>query len=232
MYELLQLTLEKIKINKLSDNSVKYKLLDLFSTITEKLENCAFYNKVESKNIKDGKLILPYLPHVYVNIIKEIYPEYLLYLYNRSESGQNQNIKEEKNSSTLNQSRTLQDFNMEKLRKSQSSIINSEVKDFFSKYYAVAKLCTERIELNSTPLTSIGDLETIYRQLACITLKDNFFKISSNIYEDQSSFKINNYNRDLGKQMPKNYGYYIADGMYNIIKLIEFERIEDDPDDE
>ena len=50
--------------------------------------------------------------------------------------------------------------------------------------------------------------------------------------EDQSSFKINNYNRDLGKQMPKNYGYYIADGMYNIIKLIEFERIEDDPDDE
>ena len=189
IYELLQLTLEKIKINKVADSGVKYKLFDLFTTLTEKLENCAFYNKVESKNIKDGKLILPYLPHVYVNIIKEIYPEYLLYLYNRSESGQNQNIKEEKNSSTLNQSRTLQDFNMEKLRKSQSSIINSEVKDFFSKYYASAKLCTERIEISSTPLSKANNLETMYRQLACITLKDNFYKISINIYEDQSSFK-------------------------------------------
>ena len=189
IYELLQLTLEKIKINKVADNGVKNKLFDLFITVTEKLENCAFYNKVESKNMKEGKLILPYLPHVYLNIIKEIYPEYLLYLYNRNESGQNQNIKDDKNSSSLNQGRSSQEFRMNKIKKNHSSMINSEVKDFFSKYYAVAKLCTERIDLSSTPLSSIGDLETIYRQLACITLKDNFFKISINIYEDQSSFK-------------------------------------------
>jgi len=53
----------------------------------------------------------------------------------------------------------------------------------------VAKLSTERLELSSTPLSKGDDLEIIYRQLACITLKDNFFKISINIYEDQSSFK-------------------------------------------
>ena len=189
MYELLQLTLEKIKINKVSDNSVKYKLLDLFSTITEKLENCAFYNKVESKQPKEGKLILPYLPHVYLNIIKEIYPEYLLYLYNRNESGQNQNIKDNKSSSTLNQGGSSQDLSMNKNKQNQSSTINSQVQDFFSTYFAVAKLSTERLELSSTPLSKGDDLEIIYRQLACITLKDNFFKISINIYEDQSSFK-------------------------------------------
>ena len=186
IYELLQLTLEKININKLKDENVKYKLFDLFNIVTEKLENCAFYNKAESKNLKEGKLILPYLPHVYINMIKEIYPEYLLYLYNRSESGQSQNIKEEKTNTTLKQSRTLQEFNIGQIIKKNSSVIGSEVKDFFSKYYATAKLCTERIELSSTPFQPAEYLETIYRQLACITLKDNFYKISIRIYDENS----------------------------------------------
>ena len=50
--------------------------------------------------------------------------------------------------------------------------------------------------------------------------------------EDQSVFKINNYSRELSQALPNNYGYYISDGMFDIIKLIEFERIEDDTDDE
>jgi hypothetical protein len=122
-------------------------------------------------------------------MIKEIYPEYVLYLYNTNESGQSQNIKEEKRNTTFKQSRTLQEFNIDQINRKNSAVIVSEVKDFFSKYYASAKLCTERIELASTPFQPAEDLETIYRQLACITLKDNFYKISINIYEDQSSFK-------------------------------------------
>jgi len=186
IYELLQLMLEKININKLKDENVKYKLFDLFNVVTEKLENCAFYNKAESKNLKDGKLILPYLPHVYINMIKEIYPEYVLYLYNTNESGQSQNIKEEKRNTTFKQSRTLQEFNIDQINRKNSAVIISEVKDFFSKYYASAKLCTERIELASTPFQPAEDLETIYRQLACITLKDNFYKISISIYDENS----------------------------------------------
>ena len=182
IYELIQLTLEKIKMAKVTDSNVKSKLLDLFVFVTDKLENCAFYNKTDSKNIKEGKLILPYLPHVYLNIIKEIYPEYISYIYNRNESGQSQNIKEEK-------TRSMQSFHPDNETETQSSIISSEVKDFFSKYYALAKLCTEMIELSSTPFTKPEILDTTYRQLACITLKDNFFKISTNIYPDQSSFK-------------------------------------------
>ena len=69
---------------------------------------------------------------------------------------------------------------------------------------------------------------------------DEWFKkidVSEGVYigpgvEDQSIFKINNYSRDLGKPIPKNYGYYIADGIYDTIKLIEFKRIEADSDDD
>ena len=50
--------------------------------------------------------------------------------------------------------------------------------------------------------------------------------------EDQNIFKINNYSRELSQAQPKNYGYYIAEGSCKPIKLIEFERIEDDDDDE
>ena len=188
IYELLQLSFEKVNIRKVTDNNVRYKLLDLFNVVTEKLENCAFYGKTDSKIIKDGKLILPYLPHVYLNMIKEIYPEYISYLYNKSESGQS-NIKEEKRNSALKPSQTLLEFGANKSNRNNSSSINSEVKDFFSKYYASAKLCTERLDLTSTPLQPAESLETIYRQLACITLKDNFYRISINIYDDQNSFK-------------------------------------------
>ena len=186
IYELLQLALEKIKVTKVVDYDLRTKLLDLFNIVTEKLENCVFYNKTDSKNLKNGKIILPYLPHIYLNIIKEIYPEYLLYIYNKNESGQSQRIKEE-TSNKLKPSKTLREFNINQVK--NSTIIKSELKDFYSRYYAAAKLCTERVDLDSAPLTKPDFLETIYRQLACITLKDNFFKISINIYEEQNSFK-------------------------------------------
>ena len=189
IYELLQLTLDKIKISKVSDSNAKYKLFDLFNIVTEKLENSAFYNKTDSKVLKDSKLILPYLPHVYLNIIKEIYPEYLLYLYNSNGSGRNQNIKDERNNSVLKTNLTLQEFNMSKMNRKNTIYIGSEVKDFYSTYYASAKLCTEKLELTSTPFSKAENLEIIYRQLSCIALKDNFYTISICLYDDQNSFK-------------------------------------------
>ena len=50
--------------------------------------------------------------------------------------------------------------------------------------------------------------------------------------EEQNILKISNYNRELSSQFPPNYGFYIAEGLYHIIKLIEFERIEESEDDE
>ncbi len=69
---------------------------------------------------------------------------------------------------------------------------------------------------------------------------ENWYKyidVSEGVYigpgvDDQNVFKINNYSRELSQTQPKNYGYYIAEGACKAIKLIEFERIEGDEDDE
>ena len=49
---------------------------------------------------------------------------------------------------------------------------------------------------------------------------------------EQGVLKISSISRELSDPVPINYGFYIADGMYNIVKLIEFEKIEVIEDDE
>ena len=61
--------------------------------------------------------------------------------------------------------------------------------------------------------------------------------ISQGVYigpgvDEQNLLKISNYTRELSVQLPRNYGYYIAEGSYYVIKLIEFERVEESEDDE
>lgn len=50
--------------------------------------------------------------------------------------------------------------------------------------------------------------------------------------DEQSLFKITSYSKELTIRQPKNYGYYISEGIYHIVKLIEFEKIEVMEDDE
>ena len=50
--------------------------------------------------------------------------------------------------------------------------------------------------------------------------------------EEQGVYNIASYSKELSQLLPKNYGYYIADGYYHTIKLLEFERIEADDNDE
>ena len=50
--------------------------------------------------------------------------------------------------------------------------------------------------------------------------------------DDQNILKISNYTRELSMALPKNYGYYIAEGSYHVVKLIEFEKVEESEDDE
>ena len=189
VYELLQITLDKFKLDKVYDISIKNKLIDLFNIITDRLINCVFNDKTDSKLIKQDKLILPYLPHIYLNIMKEIYPDYENYVYNKSsDSGQNQNIGEDipdiNSGNSLTQSDTIK-------IESHSPVINSKVNDFYSIYYSASKLCTERVELNATPTTSAEFLNIFYRQLTCITLKENFYKILINIYGDSNLCRKN-----------------------------------------
>ena len=69
---------------------------------------------------------------------------------------------------------------------------------------------------------------------------DNWFKFidtSQGLYigpgvEDQNILRVTSYGRELSQRLPANYGFFIQEGGFNIIKLIEFERWEENEDDE
>ena len=191
MYELLQITLTKFQLEKVFDPNTKSRLIELFNIITEKLSNCVFNDRTDSIHIKEDKLILPYLPHIYLNMVRELYKEYVPYLYNKiTDLGQNKNINEEnipalKSNNTLNQSETL------KYDLLLSAGISSKVNDFYSIYYSASKLCTERFELKDTPNTPSEFLNIFYREISCITLKENFYKILINLYNDTNLIRKN-----------------------------------------
>ncbi len=76
-------------------------------------------------------------------------------------------------------------------------------------------------------------------KISDLTYEEWFKKIdvSEGLYigpgvEDQNILKVSNYSRELSQKLPNNYGFYISEGNYNIIKLIEFERMEESEDDE
>ena len=49
---------------------------------------------------------------------------------------------------------------------------------------------------------------------------------------DQGVLRISTITREMSDPIPPNYGYYICEGMHYVVKLIEFEKIEVDQDDE
>ena len=188
VYELLQITLAKFPLDKVFDANTKNRLIEIFNLITDKLTNCVFNDKTDSKHVDEDKLILPYLPHIYLNMVKAIYPESLLYLYNKViDPGQNQSLEE---TSVLKSNDPLKKASKMKEEK-LSSGINSKVHDFYTLYYSASKLCTERVDLNSTPCSNGDYLNMFYRQIACITLKENFYQILNNLYSDPNLYKKN-----------------------------------------
>ena len=188
MYELLQITLVKYKLDKVFDVNTKNKLIELFNTITEKLNYCVFNDKTDSIYIKEGKLILPYLPHIYINIVKEVYPEFTSYLYNKYYNS-SQNINEEK-FTTIKDGDSLKNTDSQKLGVSSSGI-NSKLEDFYSLYYSATKLSNERVDLNATPNSNKDFLNQYYRYISCITLKENFSTILISLYGDLNLCKKN-----------------------------------------
>ena len=50
--------------------------------------------------------------------------------------------------------------------------------------------------------------------------------------DSQTIFKVNGFNKELSQTFPKNYGFYMIEGACHIIKLLEFEKMGDDEDDE
>jgi hypothetical protein len=194
MYELLQVALIKCNIQKIVDSTIRNKIIDVFSILTEKLTKCVFNNKTDSIFTKENKIILPYLPHIYLNIIKEIgsFSDYLPYLYNKStDQSQTEEI-------------IINDKKDNKFKRTESTIksanIKSKIHDFYNLYITACKLCSEMIDdKNAAPSQPVSFLNLFYRQLACITLKDNFYQILNLMNADSSTLK--NYLTDIISQL-------------------------------
>ena len=64
-----------------------------------------------------------------------------------------------------------------------------------------------------------------------------YIDVSEGLYigagiEEQSVLKITAYGRELSEALPKNYGFYVCEGNFYICKIIEFERMVENEDDE
>ena len=155
LYEIVQLTSTKYSIYNFENKDIKSDIENTFINITNKLFDAVFNQKTDSKFINDSKLMMPFLPHVYTNLVRELYREDDLYHIN-SEGGKSDNSG----------------FNP-KLFKSKGTSENLDKKKGLSKTtIKVEKLSLETTKTPSQKLTKSG------------TTKEEFETSISAFYED------------------------------------------------
>ena len=208
LYETMELTLEKYKLSEINENTdIKKKINIIFSYITNKLMESSFNNKTDSKYTKDNKMVLPFLPHAYLNIIEELYRENLYKKEtvdtHKQEEENNEQIKDGNNENEIiNEFIVNNNKDSEELKVSKGS-----VSKFYHHYCFSAKLSTEYIEEEQQIIDTIqkDKLNEYYRKISFITLKENFSKLIMNIFYDN----INN---------QKKYLTEIIKGLINLIR--------------
>ena len=195
IYELLQLFLYKMPINTLKENSeIKKNLVDIFYNVTDKLTESSFDGKTDSKYIKPRKLVLPILPHVFYNIIDELYKSNNL--YKKISSGHQQ--QEKKDNEEYLHFEIITDNKIQNIQapKKESDEFDNilkgakgKVNDFYKVYFSAAKVCTEYLDESLCVNHEDKILNSTYRKLSLITLKSNFYKIMIGIFDNQNSIK-------------------------------------------
>ena len=188
MYELLQLTLERYDIQEIS-NDIKHDISDIFGDLTDKLTESVFHNKIDSKYVKDNKLVLPILPHIYSNIIKEEYPTENLYKKNLERNSQKKSQNTSKN--LFNNKFSNDSISSAPKRETTNDNINqiSAEDNFYQNFCTVFEQSSEYNDENSNNNQQFDALNSIYRKLAFITLKEDFYKIINYLYRDNTSIK-------------------------------------------
>ena len=192
LYEVMQLSLDKFQIKNVDNSEVIKSINDTFNIITTKLMDASFDNKVDSQYSTDEKLVIPILPHVYTNLVREIFKRDNLYLKDTG-GGKLKKELEEKNNNLVNLntmisgSISVANENDDKSRGLTFAIAEKEkgtLSTFYDEYYMELEKSSEyntepEEELNNTQ--GHGMLNLIYRQLAMITLKENYFNLYSSI---------------------------------------------------
>ena len=194
IYEVLQLLLYKFPLKNIKDNyEIKKSLTDIFNTTTNKLIETSFEGQVDTLYVSNMRFVLPILPHIYYNILIEIFKN--SNLYKKVSLGQ----KQEDNNENQNKSPIFNEANENKdqiiiERNKTDDLENKEtsgkVNVFYRLYYSATKSCSEYLDDNIGVSHEPKILNDYYRKLAFITLKSDFFSISQGIYYDnQNSLK-------------------------------------------
>ena len=189
MYELLQLTLEKYDIQNINIE-IKQSVTNIFADLTEKLTDSVFHDKTDSKYLKDNKIVLPFLPCVYTNIIKEEYPTENLYKKNTEGNSQKKSQNNANKNLFLNKFSSDSVSNLIKKDTLENLDKTSAEDNFYLIYCAQSKLSSEYNDEKLSKNQQCSELNSIYRKLAFITLKENFYKIIYFICHGNNIFNV------------------------------------------
>jgi hypothetical protein len=224
LYEIMQISLDKFKLVDTDSNEVIKSVIDTFNIITSKLMDSSFDNKADSFYTTREKLILPILPHVYTNIVREIFQKDNLYKKDMGGGKLKKDIENEINNlnkGKLTRLRSLKTMicvdtepinntnsnkNSLSMSKTNSLIQNGSINDerargltvsmeekekgtlslFYEDYYSeLIKSSEYSVELDAANDADPSILNLIYRQLAMITLKENYFKLYTCIFGEK-----------------------------------------------
>ena len=189
LYEIMELTLEKYKISDINENSdIKKKINIIFNYITNKLMESAFNNKYDSKYTKDNKIVLPFLPHIYLNVIDELcgenlYKKETIDIHKKEEENE-ENEKDNNDNDIINDFVIINNINNKDSEELKE--IKGSVNKFYHHYCFSAKLSSEYIEAEQQSIdpTKFDKLNEYYRKISFIILKENFAKLISHIFYD------------------------------------------------
>ena len=210
MYEVLTLSSERFPIRNVTTKEIKSGIDTLFSNLTNKLSDAIFKEVTECKYFNSELLVLPCLPQVYTNLTKFLFHEDNLYQKNiQINMNNNKNTKNEK-SDNLTKNKTIS-LILEKRKsegqidllkknralldgKSTSPSVNNAVKrksnlqplHIIYNYYLSLIRYTLTVKAEGMSVQA-NELNNMYQLFAFVTLKENFYTLIKNIFDDNIS---------------------------------------------
>ena len=212
MYEILDLASTKFNIQFIDSNQIKTGIENIFNILTNKLIDAVFSDKLDSRYNKENQLVLPFLPHIYTNIVNFLYEDDNLYEKNiegstikRNKNEKNDRIDiNNKNNLALLLDNTKDDEIFDKrasAKRSKTIAINQnrlnnnlEVKldemsdhhisKFYDTYIDYAKSSSEYNKGQNPKQLASDSLNRFYQSLSFIILKENFYSLIKNLFND------------------------------------------------
>ena len=245
LYEILQITAQKFSPNNIDNKDIKNGIENIFNGLSNKLMEAIFTQKTDSKYINDSKLTIPFLPHVYSNMVKEVYKD--IDLYHKNVEG-NKNTNSDFNRKTIKSKisseiidkklNLLNNKNSLDIRSkaiSQSLVIinkieppkppkqeetESSIIDFYNQLIKVPKTNDEYDNsgnsLNKKEFINKSKLNNIYSMFAFITLKENFHSLIKIFFEDNIK-NVSKYYNDLINKLLLLIKKVRNDNIFNIL---------------